>query len=112
MGLHLVALAKLKLLAPCHNISPLLASLVCPFVIRVACSLRCVRRTYFDLLYASRLFFFQMGRIAFDAEPGPGNGSRWRRALRLVCQRVTDVGRLPASQSEEVSFHTLTILSL
>ncbi|GLT35166.1 hypothetical protein SLA2020_096410 [Shorea laevis] len=112
MGLHLVALCKLNLLSPSHSIRPTLAALICPYVLRVVFSLGIARRGYVDLLYASRLFFFQLGRIVSDAEPAQANGSRWQRAVRLVCQWVTRVRRSPASQLDEDSFHSLTILSL
>ncbi|GLT35160.1 hypothetical protein SLA2020_096360 [Shorea laevis] len=81
-------------------------------MLRVSFGLRIVHRAYDDLLFASRLFFFQLGHRAFDAEPGQADESRWQRAVRLVCQRVTRVSGSPASQSDEDSLHTLTILSL
>ncbi|XVF13378.1 hypothetical protein REPUB_Repub08aG0203000 [Reevesia pubescens] len=115
MGLHLVALAKLHFLSSSSRFTPLLAGLICPFVLKVSFSLSIVRRVYIDVIDASRLFFFQLSQIAFqdDDQPAPGNGGdRWQRILRLVCQRITHVRRSPAGQSDEDSFHTLTILSL
>ncbi|XVF51736.1 hypothetical protein PTKIN_Ptkin04bG0208900 [Pterospermum kingtungense] len=114
MGLHLVALAKLHLLSPSHT--PLVASLFCPFVLKLSFSSSIVRRVYFDVTDATRLFFFQLSQIVFepDHQPAPGNAgdSRWERALRLVCQRITHARRSPAGQSDEDSLHTLTMLSL
>ncbi|GLT91066.1 hypothetical protein SLE2022_089750 [Rubroshorea leprosula] len=81
-------------------------------MLRVSFGLRIVRRAYDDLLLASRLFFFQLGHGAFGAEPSQANESRWQRAVRLVCQRVTRVNGSPVSQSDEDSLHTVTILSL
>ncbi|XVE57660.1 hypothetical protein DITRI_Ditri04bG0107400 [Diplodiscus trichospermus] len=113
MGLHLVALAKLHLLSPSHSFTPSVGGLICPFVLKVSFSLRIVRRVYIDVVDASRLFFFQLNQIAFEADqPAPGDGDRWQRALRLVCHRITHVRRSPAGQSDEDSFHTLTMLSL
>ncbi|XWS49106.1 hypothetical protein CRYUN_Cryun13aG0135300 [Craigia yunnanensis] len=113
MGLHLVALAKLHLLSPSHSFTPLVAVLICPFVLKLSFSLRIVRRVYIDVIDASRLFFFQLNQIAFEADhPAPANGDRWQRVIRLVCQRITHVRRSPAGQSDEDSFHTLTMLSL
>ncbi|XVF10832.1 hypothetical protein REPUB_Repub07fG0217300 [Reevesia pubescens] len=112
MGLHLVALAKL--FSPTQSLfTPLVAGLICPFLLKLSFSLRIVRRVYIDVIYASRLFFFQLSQIAFEADqPAPGNGNRWQRALRLVCQMIAYVRRYPAAQSDEDSFHTLTMLSL
>ncbi|KAK4845035.1 hypothetical protein QYF36_027492 [Acer negundo] len=127
MGFHLVALAKLNyvLISPSHRttITPLLATLICPFLLKFSYSFKLIRRAYSDLLYASRLFAFQLQQIAFDTEPplprlgGNGNvnnngSSRWERAMRLVCQRITHVRRSPPTQSDEDSFHTLTVLAL
>lgn len=116
MGLHMVALAKLKLLSSAatpHSICPaILAGLVCPLVLKFCFSFRLVRQAYIDLVYASRLFVFQLGQIAFDSGPPASSnhrlGSRWQRALRLVCERVT----LTPTQSDEHDFHTLTLIAL
>ncbi|KAK3224893.1 hypothetical protein Dsin_004755 [Dipteronia sinensis] len=127
MGFHLVALAKLKyvLMSPSHHatITPLLATMICPFLLKFSCSFSLIRQAYIDLLHASSLFAFQLQQIAFNTEPplprldGNGNvnnngSSRWDRALRLVCQRITHVRPSPPTQSDEDSFHTLTVLSL
>ncbi|XWS49737.1 hypothetical protein CRYUN_Cryun12cG0028500 [Craigia yunnanensis] len=83
MGLHLVALAKLHLLSPSHSFTPVVAGLICPFVLKISFSSRIVRRVYIDVIVASRLFFFQLSQIVFDADrPALSNGDRWRRALR------------------------------
>ncbi|KAK2649066.1 hypothetical protein Ddye_016555 [Dipteronia dyeriana] len=121
MGFHLVVLAKLKyvLMSPSHRatITPLLATLICPFLLKFSYSFKLIRRGYIDLLHASRLFAFQLQQIAFNTEPplprmGGNVSSRWERALRLVCQRITHVRRSPPTQSDEDSFHTLTVVSL
>ncbi|KAK8266501.1 hypothetical protein V6Z12_D12G250700 [Gossypium hirsutum] len=113
MALHLVALAKLHLLSPSHSASPLIASLICSFLLEISSRLSVLRRVYIDVFHAARLFFFQLSQIALEADhPAPSNGHRWQRALRLVCQRITHVRRSPPAQSDEASFHTLTMLSL
>ncbi|EEF33452.1 uncharacterized protein LOC8265550 [Ricinus communis] len=125
MGLPVVALcAKFKFLSlSSHNVvvSPLLASFLCPFLVKLACSLRLVRRASSDVIYASRLFTFQLGRIAFDVSGGTGNnqqeavlglGNRWGRAVRLICQRITLAIRSPATTHDDDSFHALSMFSL
>ncbi|MBA0795020.1 hypothetical protein Gohar_019297, partial [Gossypium harknessii] len=78
-----------------------------------------VARLYIDLIHAGRLFFFQLNRIVLEADHQPaaapaGNGSRWQRALRLVCRRIITHARRspPALEFDVASFHTLTMLSL
>ncbi|KAK9275319.1 hypothetical protein L1049_022582 [Liquidambar formosana] len=114
MGLHLVLLAKLNLLSTSsQSLSPMVASLVWPFVLKLTFSFRLIRRTYTDVIYSIRLFSFQMGQIAFDTELGLRNTTRWERALRLVYERVTNAGRSPSpSQSDEDSLHALSMLAL
>ncbi|OAY60026.1 hypothetical protein MANES_01G080400v8 [Manihot esculenta] len=118
MGLPVAALAKLKLglsFSSSHAVvSPFLPSLICPFVIKLACRLGMVRRAYSDIIYASRLFIFQLGRIAFeDSNQDQAFGNRLGRALRLVSQRVIRTRRSPATtQSDEDSFHALSMFSL
>ncbi|XVF52620.1 hypothetical protein PTKIN_Ptkin05aG0032900 [Pterospermum kingtungense] len=115
MGLPIVAIAKLHLLSHCHkSFTPLLAGLICPFLLKLSFGFGVPRGVYTDVVEASRLFFFQLNQIAFDADhqPAPGRRHRWQRALRLVCQRITHVRRSPAEQLDDESFHTLSMLSL
>ncbi|KAK8584468.1 hypothetical protein V6N13_109863 [Hibiscus sabdariffa] len=116
MGLFLVAVAKLHFLSSAHSLSPLLGSLICSFVIKLAFSLRIVRGACTDMVDATRLFLFQLSQIAFEADghrpPAPGNGERWQRALRLVSERMAYATRSQVAQSDEDNFHTLTVLSL
>ncbi|KAK8614037.1 hypothetical protein V6N13_122415 [Hibiscus sabdariffa] len=116
MGMFLVAVAKLHLLSSAHSLSPLLGSLICSFVIKLAFSLRIVRGACTDMVAGTRLFLFQLSQIAFGAHgnrpPAPGNSERWQRALRLVSQRVAYATRSQVAQSDEDNFHTLTVLSL
>ncbi|KDP39868.1 hypothetical protein JCGZ_03399 [Jatropha curcas] len=121
MGLPLVLIAKLKFLSvpssSTHTVvSPFLNTLLCPYLVKLAYSLRLAHRAYSDLIYASRLFFFQLGRIAFDEDnnardqTGAPVNDRWERALRLVCQRARRSP--PVTQSDEDSFHALSMFSL
>uniref|UniRef100_A0A2N9GGW6 Uncharacterized protein n=1 Tax=Fagus sylvatica TaxID=28930 RepID=A0A2N9GGW6_FAGSY len=82
MVLPMLALAKLKLLSPSHSLSPMVTSLVWPFLLKMSFSFRIVRGAYTDLVLASRLFFFQLGQIALNPEPAFGNTTRLERALR------------------------------
>ncbi|MBA0708246.1 hypothetical protein Golax_020218, partial [Gossypium laxum] len=60
----------------------------------------------------------ELNRVVLEADHQPaaapaGNGSRWQRALRLVCRRITTHARRspPALEFDVSSFHTLTMLS-
>ncbi|KAL9246831.1 hypothetical protein vseg_020322 [Gypsophila vaccaria] len=127
MGFHLlVVMAKLKLTkVASHGCTPIIVSLIFPFILRMSCSVRIIRQAYVDLFYSSRLFFFQLTQIVLDdngtrrdpsnnnrvllrsidssgSGSGRGNGSsssgaRWDRALRLVSERLTRTRRHLAS---------------
>ncbi|KAK4557851.1 hypothetical protein RGQ29_007561 [Quercus rubra] len=112
MGLHLVAIAKLKLLSPSHSLNPMVSSLVWPFLLKLSFSFRLVRRAHTDVVHASRLFVFQLGQIFLNPEPTFGNNTRLERALRLVFQRVTRTSRSQAPLVDEDNFHTLSMLAL
>ncbi|KAK9927558.1 hypothetical protein M0R45_024739 [Rubus argutus] len=132
MVLHMavVATMKLKLLScTSHSlITPVVSGLIWPFVIKLSFSLRLVRRTYTDVIHASRLFFFQMeqiiraidehGHADHDERPvaiiGTNNNSRLERAVRLVHQTVTNSVRQSseALQLDEQSIHTLAMIAL
>ncbi|KAF5734897.1 hypothetical protein HS088_TW15G00394 [Tripterygium wilfordii] len=113
MGLHMLALAsKINFLSVSHSVAPVLVSLICPFALKVAFSVGIVRRGYADLVYAARLFFFQMSQIALDREPSlsSGGSTRWERVVRLVYQRVAHARRTTVSDAD--SFHTLSVITL
>ena len=112
MGLHLVAIATLKLLSPSHSLNPMVSSLVWPFLLKLSFSFRLVRRAHTDVVRASRLFVFQLGQIFLNPEPTFGNNTRLERALRLVFQRVTRTSRSQAPLVDEDNFHTLSMLAL
>ena len=112
MGLHLVALLKLN--PGSSRLIPVAGSLLFPFLVKLLLSLRFVRGTRGDLVYAWRFFFFQLGRITSGNDTGnQPNGSRWERAVRLVHRRLTRAGRSPAQLLEdEDSLRTLSMLAL
>ncbi|KAF3448335.1 hypothetical protein FNV43_RR09048 [Rhamnella rubrinervis] len=93
----------------------MVASLVLPFMLKLCFSFKLVRQTYSDLLHASRLFLFQLGRIAFDRREVPdhnvnignssSNRSRLDRALRLVQERVAHVRRSQGLQPSDHDDH-------
>ncbi|KAG2681533.1 hypothetical protein I3843_11G149800 [Carya illinoinensis] len=113
MVLHLVPLAKLNLLSASQNPCPSVTSLLWPFLLRLSFGLKLVLGTYPEVVYAARLFFFRLGRIALHAEPALANNSRLERALRLVMsQRVTYATRSQTPQSDADDFHTLSMIAL
>lgn len=66
MGLHLMAVVKLKLLASTsHTVSltPYITSLVAPFVVKTFLNFRTLPQLYEDVLHALRLFLFQFTQI-------------------------------------------------
>ncbi|CAL9104591.1 hypothetical protein MUK42_10737 [Musa troglodytarum] len=83
MGAHLVIIGKLTLLAGGHNNCHILASLLCPFAVKLPFV---VARLALPL----RFFLFRLGRI-FAAEVATATSAarrrheRWGRALRLLC---------------------------
>ncbi|OAY40072.1 hypothetical protein MANES_10G147300v8 [Manihot esculenta] len=118
MGLLVAALVKLKLGLSFSSsqtvVSALLTSLICLFVIKLVCSLGLVPRAFSDVIYSFRLFIFQ-GRIAFDeSNQDQAFGSRWRRAVPLICERLTRArSSIALTQSDhEDSFHAVSMISL
>ncbi|PON40651.1 hypothetical protein PanWU01x14_295560 [Parasponia andersonii] len=112
-------------------VRPMVAGLLFPFVLKISLSFTVVRRTYCELMHASSLFFFQLGHIAFDtttttttttttsiitdghdaaAAAASSSSSRFRRALRLVFQRLTLVPQ-PHQQAAD-SLHSLSMIAL
>lgn len=121
MGLHLLVLAKLNLItatAAHGGASPLVAGLlVWPFVLRLSFNIRPLHQAYTDLVHASRLFFFQMGQIAFSngsttAGPGDSSRTRWARAIRLVYRRITDTRWSLVSDSDEENLRAVSAAAL
>lgn len=112
MGLHLIALLKLKLLSSSsHTCTPLVANLIWPFLIKLSYSFRFVHGAYADLIHASRLFFFQLRQITFDShQEDPANATRLERAVRLVHRRLRRSSR--SQIVDDDSLHTLSMLAL
>lgn len=113
MGLHLMALVKLKLLASTsHTISftPYVTCLIGPFVLKIFMNSRSLSQLYDDVSYASRLLLFQFTHIAFNLrQEDLGNRSRWERALRLFIERIT---RQSSPSDEASSLHDLAMITL
>ncbi|KAL3737971.1 hypothetical protein ACJRO7_019492 [Eucalyptus globulus] len=124
MGMHLVALAKLKLtLVASHGLAPILAGgLIWPFLLKLSLALQLSRRNnYADVVQASSLFFFQLRQIVVESERpvSPAHESRLRRAVRLVCRRMASVWRSVAAAQgsggggdDADSLHTLSMIAL
>ncbi|CAI9759450.1 unnamed protein product [Fraxinus pennsylvanica] len=110
MGLQLLALAKLSLTATSHgSLTPVVTTLLLPFLLKVSLSLRPVQEFCTDIVQDLRLFFFQMGEITSNSD---GNGARWERVLRLVCERITRRRHARILDDEEESLHFVSMLSL
>ncbi|CAA0828356.1 Unknown protein [Striga hermonthica] len=112
MALPMAAIAKLGIIATAHGgLTPAAAALMWTFVLKLSFSFRPIRGGCTDLLHAVGLFFFQVGLIVFGREPnvGPAGDLRWRRAVRLVYERVIH-GR-PTAAGEE-SLVAVSMLAL
>ncbi|KAL2472031.1 Uncharacterized protein Adt_40167 [Abeliophyllum distichum] len=117
MGLQVVVLAKLGLCAASHSLTPLSAALLWPFVLKFSFSFRPLREVYTDILHALRLFFFQLRQITMNDEPdgsaASNGGARWERALRLICERVTQARHAQSGlDSGEDSLRAISMLAL
>ncbi|KAL3497485.1 hypothetical protein ACH5RR_040217 [Cinchona calisaya] len=127
MGFHLAILAKINLVGTTHTslTTPILASLLGPFVFKFFCTtIRPLRQVFSNAVYASRLFLFQLEQITFNSQPpaagftfsggnSNGNGNnRWRRALRLVNERLILARRSRVNDSDEESLRALPVLPL
>lgn len=110
MGLHLMAVVKLKLLASTsHTVSltPYITSLVAPFVVKTFLNFRTLPQLYEDVLHALRLFLFQFTQIRQLEDLGDRN--RWERALRLLTERIS---RQSSTSDEASSLHELAMITL
>ncbi|KAI3501062.1 hypothetical protein L1887_28920 [Cichorium endivia] len=115
MGLHLVALAKVKLLGASRlHGAPFLAILAWPFFLKVVLSLRPFQNLIMSVAQDSRLFVFQLNRIIrFQGnEHGiGGNRRRWERIIRLVHERLPNVGWSMPFEDYEQSLQALSIVA-
>ncbi|KAL3499581.1 hypothetical protein ACH5RR_038674 [Cinchona calisaya] len=125
MGLHLVLLAKLKLITITHHHvclgTPIIVSLLGPFLLKFFfTTFRPLQQAFINTIYSSRLFIFQMGQIinsnseppGFSNGPGTGTSTRWQRALRLVNERLTLARHSQVTESDEESLRALSVLAL
>lgn len=122
MALHFLLIGKINILATSsHSLStPYLVCLLWPYIIKLAAfSFRPIHQVYSDLIYSMRLFSFQMSQITFNTEPvGPGmagegsGNTRWERAVRLVCERITHARRSQFTDADEESLRELAMIAL
>ncbi|KAM7491213.1 hypothetical protein LguiA_034134 [Lonicera macranthoides] len=115
MGLHFVVLAKLNLIANSQTSfsTPLLATLIGPFLFRLFLNFRPIRRVYNNIIHNWRLFFFQLDQIAFHSDHVPaGTGRRFQRAVRLVSDRISQARRPSTLEFDEDSLHALSMIAL
>ncbi|KAG9452325.1 hypothetical protein H6P81_005229 [Aristolochia fimbriata] len=119
MGIHLLAVAKLKLLAASaaaangHAYTSPVAVLVWPFALKLPLHGR-LSKLYADFAASSVLFLFRLSQIVFQQQP-QHHGGRWERALRLFRERVTSTTYRASTarfESVEASFHQASMLAL
>lgn len=90
-----------------------LAGIVGPVTLKLCMGLMRMFRE--EALYATRLFFFRLGQIAFNRETplANGGGTRLERALRLIGQTVSTTNNSTATTpSEDDTLNTLSMLAL
>ncbi|GFP79779.1 hypothetical protein PHJA_000121300 [Phtheirospermum japonicum] len=111
MALPMVALAKLSLISAAHGGSTsVVMALLWPFFLKFSFSFRPLRKGCTDMMHALSLFLFQVGHIIFDTEPS--GDVRWRRALRLVYERIIHARRAQSTVAGEESLFAVSILAL
>ncbi|KAI3707361.1 hypothetical protein L6452_25804 [Arctium lappa] len=108
MPLHLMLVAKI------HSFSatPMLATLIWPFCMKVMLSLRPIKDIVRSIAYDSNVLVFQLTHIITSHED---RGRRWHRVARVVHQRMLTTTRSTialATQTDEDSLHTLTMVAL
>lgn len=111
MGLQMVALFHI---VTHHSLGPaVLAGFACPLALKLLLGFRMFREACFEALYASRLFLFRLGHIAFDNE-SIANDARFERAFRLICHTITNPRRSGVSEipMEMETVHALSMLAL
>ncbi|KAK4365858.1 hypothetical protein RND71_013738 [Anisodus tanguticus] len=116
MGLHLLIVLKLNLIASSRSLNtPLIVSLLCPYLIRLAaCSVKPLHQIYSNLVHSVRLFFFQIRQITLNSQPPPASRTtmRWQRAVRLVYERLTRARQSQFWETDEESLRALSMISL
>ncbi|MCD7467436.1 hypothetical protein HAX54_004860 [Datura stramonium] len=113
MGLHLLIGLKLNLIGSSSR-TPLIVSLLCPFLIRLAaCSFKPLHQIYSNLVRSISLFFFQMRQITINSQPPARRSSmRWERAVRLVYERLTRARHSQFWETDEESLRALSMIAL
>ncbi|KAG1360848.1 hypothetical protein COCNU_09G003110 [Cocos nucifera] len=107
---HLVALAKFKLLASgISNNRQLLSSLLWLFVLKLPLT-SLMPASFSDMASCFRLLLFQLNHILFHGTPMTSN-HRWRRALRLLRERIISSEGLMI-QSDMENLNAITMLAL
>uniref|UniRef100_M1B2X9 Uncharacterized protein n=1 Tax=Solanum tuberosum TaxID=4113 RepID=M1B2X9_SOLTU len=116
MGLHILIVLKLNLRASSVSLNtPLIISLLCPFIIRLAaCSFKPLHQIHYNLVHSMSLFLFQMSQITFNSQPpaAPRSTTRWGRAVRLVYERFTRARHIQFHETDEESLRDLSIIAL
>uniref|UniRef100_A0A7C8YZQ8 Uncharacterized protein n=2 Tax=Opuntia streptacantha TaxID=393608 RepID=A0A7C8YZQ8_OPUST len=126
MAVHMMAVAAALPLsrggAAAGSTTQIVASLAWPYLLRLFLSFRVAHQ---DLVSATRLFLFQLGRIIthdhdhqspVDETANNRRRSRWVRAVRLVRGRLAEARRrvvVTSSHSdEEANLHVFSMISL
>lgn len=110
----MVVVAKLSLIAATHTgpTTPTVAALLWPFVLKLSFCFGPIHDACIGMMHGLRLFFFQLGLIAFDSNSATVRGGgvvRWQRALRLLYQRIANAR---PTQSTQDSFVIVSMLAL
>ncbi|KAG6490305.1 hypothetical protein ZIOFF_051594 [Zingiber officinale] len=107
MGAHLLIIGKLKLLGGGggHSCFQLLASLLCPFVLKLPFVAARLPNSCIDLAVSIRFFLFRLGHVAMRRHYG-----RWQRAITHLHHRATGNGR--RMQVLDPSDEMLTTISM
>ncbi|THU74301.1 hypothetical protein C4D60_Mb04t31920 [Musa balbisiana] len=116
MGVHLLIIGKLKLLAGGHSSCQILASLLCPFALKLPFVAARLPNSCADLAVSLRLFAFRLGRVfVVDATATAMHRrhGRWERALRLLHDRATgDRQRLRLLAPSDEMLTAISMLTL
>ncbi|KAL8263758.1 hypothetical protein R6Q59_021888 [Mikania micrantha] len=105
--MHFLVLAK------CHKVTttPLLATLVWPFFLKVIMNLRPIKDIVRSMVQDSRLFFFQLSTIIGLDDDNEGS-RRSSRIRRLLHHWLANTQRSIALLTDEHSLHTVSMVAL
>ncbi|WOL07577.1 hypothetical protein Cni_G16321 [Canna indica] len=96
MGVHMLIIAKFKLLAGGHSSCQMLASLLCPFALKFPFVAARLPNSCTELAVSLRFFLFRIGQVfVVDAAASSMHRryGRWERALRLLHDRAVGSGQ-------------------